>query len=128
MYPEKHGKTILCLDFWSDGVCVFVMRIFYNIHVSRNAHLLIWWRKRYSYRLRCECMCICQMKRDIYVLWGILQKPQTSQPNTVTYRRMAENGFAHPPREFCRHILSCRELKAESFKRCLHSVLRGVSL
>ena len=46
------------------------------------------------------------------------------------YRRMAENGFAPPPppREFCRHILSCRELKAESFKRCLHSVLRGVSL
>ena len=45
-----------------------------------------------------------------------------------TDRRMAENGFAPPPREFCRHILSCRELKAESFKRCLHSVLRGVSL
>ena len=46
-----------------------------------------------------------------------------------TYRRMAENGFAPPPpREFCRHILSCRELKAESFKKCLHSVLRGVSL
>ena len=43
-------------------------------------------------------------------------------------RRMAENGFAPPPREFCRHILSCRELKAESFNRCLHSVLRGVSL
>ena len=45
-------------------------------------------------------------------------------------RRMAENGFAPPPppREFCRHILSCRELKAESFKTCLHSVLRGVSL
>ena len=43
-------------------------------------------------------------------------------------RRMAENGFAPPPREFCRHILSCRELKAKSFKRCLHSVLRGVSL
>ena len=42
---------------------------------------------------------------------------------------MAENGFAPPtPREFCRHILSCRELKAESFKRCLDSVLRGVSL
>ena len=33
-----------------------------------------------------------------------------------------------PPREFCRHILSCRKFKAESFKRCLHSVLRGVSL
>ena len=32
------------------------------------------------------------------------------------YRRMAENGFA------------CRELKAESFKRCLHSVRWGVSL
>ena len=33
-------------------------------------------------------------------------------------RRMAENGFPPPPppREFCRHILSCRELKAESFK------------
>ena len=46
----------------------------------------------------------------------------------VPDRRMAENGFAPPPREFCRHILSCRELKAESFKRCLHSVLRGVSL
>ena len=46
------------------------------------------------------------------------------------YRRMAENGFAPPtpPREFRRHILSCRELKAESFKTCLHSVLRGVSL
>ena len=43
-------------------------------------------------------------------------------------RRMAENGFAPPPREFRRHILSGRELKAESFKRCLHSVLRGVSL
>ena len=42
-------------------------------------------------------------------------------------RRMTENGFA-PPREFCGHILSCRELKAKSFKRCLHSVLRGVSL
>ena len=37
-------------------------------------------------------------------------------------------GLLLPPREFCRHILSCRELKAESFKRCLHSVLRGVSL
>ena len=48
--------------------------------------------------------------------------------NSRGYRRMAENGFAPPPREFCRHILSCRELKAESFKRCLHSVLRGVSL
>ena len=34
-------------------------------------------------------------------------------------RRMDENGFAPPPpRKFCRHILSCRELKAESFKRC----------
>ena len=42
-------------------------------------------------------------------------------------RRMAENGFA-PPREFCRHILSCRELKVKSFKKCLHSVLQGVSL
>ena len=37
-------------------------------------------------------------------------------------------GLLPPPREFCRHILSCRELKTESFKRCLHSVLRGVSL
>ena len=37
-------------------------------------------------------------------------------------------GLLPPLREFCRHILSCRELKAESFKRCLHSVLRGVSL
>ena len=37
-------------------------------------------------------------------------------------------GLLPPPRKLCRHILSCRELKAESFKRCLHSVLRGVSL
>ena len=38
-------------------------------------------------------------------------------------------GLLPPPhREFCRHILSCRELKAKSFKRCLHSVLRGVIL
>ena len=37
-------------------------------------------------------------------------------------------GLLRPPREFCRHILSCRELKAESFKTCLHSVLWGVSL
>ena len=49
--------------------------------------------------------------------------------NAKLHRWMAENGFAPPPpREFCRHILSCRELKAESFKRCLHSVLRGISL
>ena len=34
----------------------------------------------------------------------------------------------HPPREFCRHILSWRKFQAASFKRCLHSVLRGVSL
>ena len=32
------------------------------------------------------------------------------------------------PREFRRHILSCRELKTESFKKCLHSVRWGVSL
>ena len=30
-----------------------------------------------------------------------------------------------PPREFCRHILSWRKFQAASFKRCLHSVLRG---
>ena len=46
------------------------------------------------------------------------------------FRRMAENGFAPPPptREFCRYILSGRELQAESFKKCLHSVRWGVSL
>ena len=33
-----------------------------------------------------------------------------------------------PPREFGRHILSCRKLKAESFKKCLHSVRWSVSL
>ena len=43
-------------------------------------------------------------------------------------RQMAENGFAPSPREFRRHILSCRELKADSFKKCLHSVRWGVSL
>ena len=62
------------------------------------------------------------MKR---VIKGPMSKTfKLNRPN----RQMAENGFAHPPREFCRHILSCRELKAESFKKCLHSVLRGVSL
>ena len=46
-----------------------------------------------------------------------------------TVRRMAENGFApHPTREFRRHILSCKELKAESFKKCFHSVRWGFSL
>ena len=64
---------------------------------------------------------------------SILSLSATSLINSIIhehecYRLMAENGFAPPPREFCRHILSCRELKAESFKRCLHSVLRGVSL
>ena len=50
----------------------------------------------------------------------------TGKSQFTPYRRMAENGFAlappppHPPREFCRHILSCRELKAESFKTYLH--------
>ena len=53
---------------------------------------------------------------------------ELSYPKKV--RRMAENGSAPPPppREFRRHILSCRELKAKSFKKCLHSVLRDVSL
>ena len=63
---------------------------------------------------------------------GDMSRFNTVHPGSPS-RRMAENGFAPPPpppppREFCRHILSCRELKAESFKRCLHSVLRGVSL
>ena len=33
-----------------------------------------------------------------------------------------------PPREFGRHILSCKKLKGDSFKKCLHSVRWGVSL
>ena len=63
------------------------------------------------------------------IVWPFFQKLNMSVITLVFNRRMAENGFAPPPpREFCRHILSCRELKAESFKRCLHSVLWGVSL
>ena len=63
------------------------------------------------------------------VWWAILMYLIWQKTDLSFYRRMAENGFAPPPPwEFCRHILSCRELKAESFKRCLHSVLRGVSL
>ena len=54
--------------------------------------------------------------------------PVSTSLSDETYRRMADNGFAPHPREFCRHILSCRELKAKYFKRCLHSVLQGVSL
>ena len=47
----------------------------------------------------------------------------------LTYKRMAENEFAPPPpREFRRHNLSCRELKAESFKKCLFSVRWSVNL
>ena len=56
---------------------------------------------------------------------------QNKTSSFTGYRRMAENGFAPPPpppREFCRHILSGRELKAKSFKKCLHSVRWGVSL
>ena len=33
-----------------------------------------------------------------------------------------------PPGEFWRYILSCREFKVASFKRCLHSVRWGVSM
>ena len=47
---------------------------------------------------------------------------------TVILDEWLRMGLLPPPREFRRHILSCRELKAASFKRCLHSVLRGVSL
>ena len=35
-----------------------------------------------------------------------------------------------PPREFCRHILSCRELKAESFKDkdyCPLEIIKGLT-
>ena len=50
----------------------------------------------------------------------------------IQYRLRAKKGPAHPPppppREFRRHILYWREFQAASFKRCLHSVLRGVSL
>ena len=72
----------------------------------------------YDYSLYQIHLLTCR-KRCIYIIFFKYY---------TCYRRMAENGFAPPPREFCRHILSCRELKAESFKRCLHSVLRGVSL
>ena len=44
------------------------------------------------------------------------------------YRLRAKKGPAPPPREFRRDILSLRKFQAVSFKRCLHSVLRGVSL
>ena len=72
-------------------------------------------------------MTNCSIKRVTMTNCSIMRVNMTY----CSIRRMAENGFAPPPpppREFCRHILSCRELKAESFKRCLHSVLRGVSL
>ena len=52
----------------------------------------------------------------------------TAQLQYVILDGWLRMGLLPPPKEFCRHILSCRELKAESFKRCLHSALRGVSL
>ena len=69
--------------------------------------------------------CISQ-----HLLHKIYKNPELS---SSTYTDILVDGWLRmgllpPPREFCRHILSCRELKAESFKRCLRSVLRGVSL
>ena len=72
--------------------------------------------------------------QNLYLFRGILCADPWSEYAVQVYlrhgkiRRMAENGFAPSPREFRRHILSCRELKAESFKKCLHSVRWGVSL
>ena len=50
-----------------------------------------------------------------------------SMPPYRSVRRMAENGFAPPLGNFA-DISYLVELKVESFKKCLHSVLWGVSL
>ena len=51
------------------------------------------------------------------------------QPKYNTNRlRAKKKVLLPPPREFSRHILSERKFQVASFKRCLHSVLRGVSL
>ena len=60
--------------------------------------------------------------------FGVIESDNTLQDQVQVDRWLRMGLLPPPPREFCRHILSCRELKAESFKTCLHSVLRGVSL
>ena len=86
--------------------------------------------KVWDYENPAKTLKVRTLKKHQHPLRPTRRKLKRSFAVCCTYRRMAENGFAPPPppREFCRHILSCRELKAESFKRCLHSVLRGVSL
>ena len=61
------------------------------------------------------------MKKASFMIFLYHMYEKANTRVSVRYRRMAEM-------EFCRHILSCRELKAESFKKYLNSVLRGVSL
>ena len=62
------------------------------------------------------------------ITYSFCSKNNLKKTNVMLIDRWLRMGLLPPPREFRRHILSCRELKAESFKRCLHSVLRGVSL
>ena len=82
-------------------------------------------------------LCLSSLNVKISVLYyeaNSYHNPVITDANTmnvyysIDYRRMAENGFAPPPLGNFADILSCRDLKAASFKRCLHSVLRGVSL
>ena len=70
---------------------------------------------------------------EIILRWKCVQKGVKSiKKNLICitpYSRLrAKKGPAPPPREFCRHILSWSKFQAASFKRCLHSVLWGVSL
>ena len=101
----------LLLPLWDSVIFLcFVMRYFMSILVLQSS----WWG-RGSWLL-----CLVCLPGVSWLLCG-----SSSRCHVDGWLRM---GLLPPPREFCRHILSCRKLKAESFKRCLHSVLRGVSL
>ena len=93
------------------------MRNLYMFHILFISHV----SKQYHSKRLCLSMLSAQSckKKTEKCIWI---------PTAQLFRRMAENGFAPPHREFCRNILSGRELKAESFKKCLHSVRWGVSL
>ena len=111
------------------GFCVclcFGMHNFVSILFCNHLHA----EKRASCLLLLSFSCLV----TVNVLWLFLTMSWVGLQCVIvvcpnhTLDGWLRMGLLPPPREFCRHILSCRELKAESFKRCLHSVLRGVSL
>ena len=75
-----------------------------------------------------NCQSIKNKKAELHTIIDLAKKDIILGNESWLIDGWLRMGLLPPPREFRRHILSCRELKAASFKRCLHSVLRGVSL